>query len=157
LAGGLGPLAKVVLWCFRSRGKRLTRRGRTSRSRRWRRLALGGDDRDESSAAAHRSAAAHGRRDAQARKAAGVRARVVDFIGARHGSLCRERHGRRGMEVSDSGESWRRPALSGPIWASWRAGGSDGLDQPRCGPAGKLRWAEVKLGGVVDYGSWAAE
>jgi hypothetical protein len=154
LAGGLGPLAKVVLWCFPGRGKRLRRRGRTLWSHRWRRLALGGDDRDESSSAAHRPAATHGRRDAQARKAAGVRAQAVDFIGARRGSLCRERHGRRGVEVPDSGESWRRPALSGPRWAPWRAGGSDGLDRPRCGPAGKLRWAEVVSASRPLSGFW---
>jgi hypothetical protein len=59
----LGLPVGTALRCSPGRGKRLRRRGWTSRSRRWRRLALGGDDRDESTSAAHRPAAQlHGRR-----------------------------------------------------------------------------------------------
>jgi hypothetical protein len=41
------------------RGKRLRRRIWTTRSRRWRRLALGGGDRDESTSAGHRPVKVH--------------------------------------------------------------------------------------------------
>jgi hypothetical protein len=52
-AGSVSPAA-TALRRFPSRGKRLRRCGSMSRSRRWRRLALGGGDRDESTSAAHR-------------------------------------------------------------------------------------------------------
>jgi hypothetical protein len=70
LAGELGLTAEVALWCSSGRGKKLRRRGSMSWSCRWRRLKPGGGDRDESTTAAHQPVVAHGRRDAQARKAA---------------------------------------------------------------------------------------
>jgi hypothetical protein len=52
--------ASAVLRCSSGRGKQRRGRGKTSRSRRWRRLALGGGDRNESTSAALQPAAAHG-------------------------------------------------------------------------------------------------
>jgi hypothetical protein len=61
-AGSVSPTG-AALRHSPCRGKRLRRHDWTSWSRRWRRLALGGGDRDESTSTAHRPAARlHGRR-----------------------------------------------------------------------------------------------
>jgi hypothetical protein len=107
LAGGLGPMAMVVLRCFPGRRKWLRRHGRKSRSQRWRRLAPGGDDRDESRSAAHRPAAAQraGKEGAGRRRLerAGARARLKRGCGA----------GVLGGYDTDA-EAWRRRTPASP-------------------------------------------